>query len=366
MHLISAFFLFLLALDRAPAPLVLEAPDTAFSQRLDWAQSQLDSVQICAAGVRCDDVAINVFALNSLGRFDLARPSLVMIRERTPLWVLAGYDYWLGAGDHAFVREQWAFISNALFATNEQRLTHDGGVLLAAAHAVSVLARSRNDSAALARVTALMTAADRRAQEQPGVFAPAFGLLDADRADAELAFIADTVHARWPLATGLVALAFYEYHREPEGFALLSGMARRETSTASMFILPLVRGLIGWDVDAPNRAFAVEPHLPARWNAVSLDNLKVGTQEVDVSLARDARTYRIRLSKTGSTPLSVRIAPALPLGARVTGVTVNEADVPVHIEETQYDTHVVIETTLQREVEVEIDYTSPRQRRSIP
>jgi hypothetical protein len=362
MHLFPALFLLFLAFDRAPEPLVLEAPDSAFAERLAWAQSQLDTVQICAPESRCDDVAINVLALNSMGRFDLARPSLVLTRDRTALWVLAGYDYWLGSGDHAFVREQWAFISNALGADT----TRDGGVGLAAANAVVALARARNDTATLRRSRALLAAAERRAQEAPGIFGPAFSLVDADQAEAELTFLADSIHARWPLATGLVALGLYEYHREAEAFALLRNMARRATSSASMFVLPLVRGLVGWDVDAPNRALAVEPHLPAAWNSARLTNLRVGAHEIDLQVSREAGVYSMQLGKSSNTPLSIRLAPALPSGARVTGVTVNEADAPIQVEETQHDVHVVIETTLRREVEVRIEYTAPRPRRSVP
>ena len=364
MHLFSALFFLIFALDRPAQPVLLEAPDSAFAERLEWSQAQLHDVQRCEAENRCDDVAINALALSSLGRFDLARPSLVMAQPRTPLWVLASYDYWLNSADHAFVREHWQFLAGALFTTNDRRLTHDGGLLFAATHGVAVLARARKDSATLARVEALLVAADRRAQEHPGVFGPAFGLIDADRADAQLTFVADSLHARWPLATGLVALAMYEYHREPEAFALLRSMAQRELSSAAMFVLPLVRGLIGWEVDLPNRAIAVEPHLPDSWNSLTLSNLKAGAQEIDVAVERDARSFRMQLNKTGNTPLSVRVAPALPLGARVTSVTVNEADAPLQVEETKYDTHVVVETTLRREVTIEIEYSLPRPRRS--
>jgi hypothetical protein len=358
-----------LAMDRAPSGasgrMVLAAPDSAFPESLDRAQSDLDTTQLCPPESACDDVAINTLALNSLGRFDLGRPSLVRAQRRTPLWVLASHDYWLASGDHRFVSEQWTFLSNALFA-DHAATGHTGGAWFAATQAVAALARSRDDSATIARIQPLVAAAERRAQEHPTVFGPAFGLLDADQAEAALTFMVDTVHARWPLATGFLALALYEYHREPEAFALLRNLAQDDGSSAAMFVLPLVRGLIGWDVDAPNRAIAVEPHLPAAWTSVSLTNLRAGIHDVDVSLERDAGTYRIHLTKTTNTPLSLRLAPALPLGARVNSVTVNEADAPIQLEETQHDVHVVIEASFRREVTVEIEFTVPRPRGSVP
>src|SRR5215204_2443897 len=111
MPLFSALLLLLLALDSSPEPIRLTAPDSAVVERLVWAQAQLDSEQVCEPGTSCDDVAVNVLALNSLGRFDLARPSLVRATERTPVWVLASYDYWTASADQAYVREQWDFLT---------------------------------------------------------------------------------------------------------------------------------------------------------------------------------------------------------------------------------------------------------------
>lgn len=369
MHLIPALFLLFLAIEDASSGasgrMVLAAPDSAFSESLERAQSELDTTQLCRPESGCDDVAINTLALNSLGRFDLGRPSLVLAQQRTPLWVLASYDYWLASADHRFVSEQWTFLSNVLF-DDHAASGHGGGAWFAATQAVAALARSRDDSATMARVRPLVAAAERRAQEHPTVFGPAFGLLDADQAEAVLTFMVDSVHARWPLATGFLALALYEYHREREAFALLHNLARDDDSSAAMFVLPLVRGLIGWDVDAPSRAIAVEPHLPAAWTAVSLTNLRAGVHDVTVSLERDAGTYRIHITKTTNAPLSLRLSPALPLGARVSAVTVNESDAPIQLEETQHDVHVVIEATIRREVTVEIEYTVPRPRGSVP
>ena len=369
MHLFSALLLLFLTIEPA-APgaagrMVLAAPDSTFSDTFERAQAELDTIQLCQPDFGCDDVAINALALNSLGLLDLSRPSLVLAQRRTPLWVIASHDYWLASADHRFIGEQWTFLSNALFA-EDARTSHTGGAWFAATQAIAALARSRDDSATIARVQPLLAAAEQRAQQHPTVFGPAFGLLNADQAEAALTFMVDTVHARWPLATGFLALALYEYHREPEAFVLLRNLARDDDASAAMFVLPLVRGLIGWDVDAPNRAIAVEPHLPTAWTSVSLSNLRAGIHDVDVTIERETRTYRMHITKATSAPLSLRLSPALPLGARVNAVTVNEADAPIQLEETQHDVHVVIDATLRREVTVEIEYTAPRPRRSVP
>jgi hypothetical protein len=363
MPFISAFLLILIALGAEPEPVVLEAPDSAIVQRLDWAQAELDRAQLCEPADRCHDVVVNALALTSLGRFDLVRPGLVRAMERTPLWVLAGYDYWAASGDHAFAREQWQFISHTLFADGQQRADDDGAVRLAALNGVMTMARVRADSAVLARAESMLAAAEIRTQQRPGVFGAALALINADRADAHLVFLEDTMHARWPLATGLLALGFYEYHRGAEAFALLRRMAARKESSAAMFVLPLIRGLIGWEVDAPNRALAVEPHLPASWTSFSVSNLVAGAEIVDIRVQREPRSFTMQLTKRSGAPWALRLSPALPRGARITAVTVNEADAPIQIEETEHDTHVVIETTLRRDVHIEIEYEVPRARR---
>lgn len=360
MHAYATFFLLLLALRSGAEPVVLEAPDPAFAARLQWAQQALETDQFCTPVSSCDDVVINALALNSLGRFDLARPALVRVQEHTPLWALADYDYWNASGDQAFIREQWFFIRDALLATDPAQRMADGGVLLAALNGLIDMAAVRGDSVTQARAQAMLPAAERAAEQRPGVFGPAFGLVNADLADAHLAFIADTVHARWPLATGLLALGFYRYHRGAEGFALLQRMAARETSSPAMFVLPLLRGLLGWEIDAPRRAIGLEPHLPAEWHTLTVQNLKAGGHTVSVAIRREDGTYSMQLQKDRTAPLSIRLSPALPRGARVTSVIVNDADMPVHLETTAYDTHVVIETTLRREATIEIEYTVPR------
>ena len=362
MQITAWYFLLLLALHGVPEPVQLEAPDPAFVQRLDWAQSQLSQAQVCGFRADCDDVIINALALSSLGRFDLARPALVRVPAHTPLWVLGSYDYWTRSGDDAFVREQWTFIANALFA--DTRGAYDGGVLLGAIAGVIDMARVRQDSAALERAAAMVSAAEQRAQQHPGLFAPVLGLLDDDLEEAHLHLLTDSIYPQWPLATGLLALALYRYHRAADAFVLMQGMARRETSTAAMFVLPLMRGLVGWDVDAPRRAVAIEPHLPESWSELRVRNLNTGRQLVHVAITHERGSYTIQLGQDGTAPLSVRVSPALPAGARITSVLVNDADQAAQIESNPHDTHVVIETTLRRATNIEIEYQLPRKRAS--
>lgn len=236
-----------------------------------------------------------------------------------------------------------------------------------------------------------------------------FGLLDAERSERMLAAIGssaitadwgarmlsshdpryDSLHyshgAVWPFSTGFAAHAHYQQHRAWAAFDLLRAVARAHFDFASgrppellngasyraldsplpkqflasaMLVVPVVRGLIGWQADASHHAAALEPHLPAEWPTLRVSNLSVGADRIDAAISREAGIYTINLRRlTPGEPIALRIAPALPLGARLERVVVNDADAPVHAEETAHDLHGVAEVQLARDAQVEFHYS---------
>ncbi len=171
--------------------------------------------------------------------------------------------------------------------------------------------------------------------------------------------------AVWPFMTGFVALAHYRYHRAWAGFyQVLDTTVPHQFFATSMLVNPLVRGLLGLEADAPNRAVAIEPHLPAHWDSLTVENVRVGSDRLDVAIRRDAELYTLdvrrttdaRLKARAPATLAVRIAPALPLGARVARVTVNGRDAAVHVEASAHDVHPLVELELEDEALVEIEF----------
>jgi hypothetical protein len=151
--------------------------------------------------------------------------------------------------------------------------------------------------------------------------------------------------AVWPFVTGWVALAQYRYHNAHAGLFALEAIARTgfdesigrnpevlsgriykplDTSVphqffaTSMVLTPLVRGLLGIDVDAPAGAVTIAPHLPPAWDSVRVEHLAVGAQRLSFALRRQGRSLTLDVEGTREGhPVSVRFAPALPLGASV-------------------------------------------------
>lgn len=160
--------------------------------------------------------------------------------------------------------------------------------------------------------------------------------------------------AVWPFLTGFVALAQYRYHNPAAGWFALQAIARtgfdnslgrnpelfsgrfhKPLDTAvphqffatSMVLTPLVRGLLGIDVDAPERRVTIAPHLPPGWDSVAVDNVPVGSGCLSVVIRRsaDAISASVRGEGLGG-PVQVDFSPALPAGASASGsgVTVQQ------------------------------------------
>jgi glycogen debranching enzyme len=184
--------------------------------------------------------------------------------------------------------------------------------------------------------------------------------------------------AVWPFVTGFVSLAEYRYHNAPAGwFALqaiartgfdqalgrnpevLSGRLYKPLDTAvpqqffatSMVLTPLVRGLLGIDVDAPNHRLTIAPHLPPDWDSVSVERVAVGHGQLSFTVQRAAGRMTAVVTRTGDpAPLEVAFSPALPLGARVSGRGAT-------LRETPGDVHASVTATVTDTAELSVTYT---------
>ncbi|TMG79758.1 MAG: hypothetical protein E6H78_19885, partial [Betaproteobacteria bacterium] len=182
--------------------------------------------------------------------------------------------------------------------------------------------------------------------------------------------------AVWPFVTGWVSLAEYRYHNPAAGkFALdaiarttfdesrgrnpevISGRLYKPLDTAvpqqffatSMVLTPLIRGLLGIDVDADRRSLALSPHLPPDWDSVAVDNIPVGPSRVDVRLTRRRSGWHAELVRRGpaNMPLAVTFAPALPL----------DASTSAPVDPTSGDVHAAARDTLRDRLTLDVPFT---------
>ena len=183
--------------------------------------------------------------------------------------------------------------------------------------------------------------------------------------------------AVWPFVTGFVSLAEYNYHNASAGFLALEAIARtgfdqslgrnpelfsgrlykpldtavpQQFFATSMVLTPLIRGLLGIDVDVPRRRMTIAPHLPPDWDSVAVDNVPVGASRVSFVVRQRRETITLSLRRSGEdrAPLEVEFSPALPLGAQVSGT-----GVATH---TAGDVHASVRASLQDAAELSVNY----------
>jgi glycogen debranching enzyme len=148
--------------------------------------------------------------------------------------------------------------------------------------------------------------------------------------------------AVWPFMTGFVAWGQYRYRRPWAGAHLvdavkqltfdwsrgrypenLSGAYYRPMDATvphqffatSMLAMPLLRGLVGWEPDAPRARATLAPQLPPDWDRVGVERLRVGEASIDVEISREPERSVTRLTITGP-PVTLEYVQSVPAGAR--------------------------------------------------
>ena len=87
---------------------------------------------------------------------------------------------------------------------------------------------------------------------------------------------------------------------------------------SSMLVTPLLRGVFGWDPDAPNRRARLAPQLPADWREAAVRGLRVGETTADVEIRGGpgpaGGERRILITSEGL-PVDIEYVPDAPAGA---------------------------------------------------
>src|SRR6266436_2052738 len=233
--------------------------------------------------------------------------------------------------------------------------------------------------------------------DEPSVLATVpmwFGLLDEHKADSTITQLAGLDHQTdwgmriisdrspkfsaggyhygsvWPLFTGWAAVGEYRYHRSFPAYAnlranallaldgslghvteVLSGDYYQPLSTSSphqiwsaaMVVSPLLRGMFGLATDAKAGTVTFAPHLPADWNSLGIDNVRVGENKLQLDLTRSAEGIFLEAGRTAGTGEStIEFRPAISLRATVQKVELNGKPLSFRVETNDEDQHVVV------------------------
>jgi glycogen debranching enzyme len=174
----------------------------------------------------------------------------------------------------------------------------------------------------------------------------------------------------WPLFTGWASVAEYRYHRSQPAYdnlranallaldgslghvtEVLSGDYYQPLSTSSphqiwsaaMVVSPMLRGMLGLAADAQTSTVTFAPHLPADWNSLGIDNLRVGDNKIQLSYTRTAEGIFLEAGRaSGSAECTVEFRPAISLRATVNRVELNGKPLPFRLETNEEDQHVIV------------------------
>jgi hypothetical protein len=178
--------------------------------------------------------------------------------------------------------------------------------------------------------------------------------------------------AVWPFLTGLLSWAEFRNHRTIAGFThwtqnvrlttmnalgfvpeLLSGdfyapidaAVPHQLFSSSGVLTPLVKGMLGFYPAAYEKVIRMEPHLPARWGLVTINNLRVGNGSLDLQRTRAREEAVFRLPSSGLAGFKLELAPGFEPGAQIRRVLVNGKPAP-HVESYGEDVHSRVELML--------------------
>ncbi len=153
----------------------------------------------------------------------------------------------------------------------------------------------------------------------------------------------------WPLFTGWAALAEYKNENYVQGYSHImnnllvyknwqlgfveevlngaeykpGGVCPHQCWSETMVLQPAIEGMLGLEIDAANNKIKFSPRLPANWNSIKVDKIKIGNNFIDYSMKRSGGKTIYDFSTNSITPIKIEFNPTLPLGTKFEKVTIN-------------------------------------------
>lgn len=167
------------------------------------------------------------------------------------------------------------------------------------------------------------------------------------------------------LGTSAVASAFWLQHRPVEAFAMWSALVPwtkldslghmhellagdtyheqeesvpEQTWSSAGFLDASVRGLLGLHVNGREDSIRFSPHIPAAWNTLTVNNVRLRHGNLAFHLARVPGGLRLYITNEGPS-MALTFSPALPLGAHLEDATFEHHSVNVESEAHAEDLH---------------------------
>jgi glycogen debranching enzyme len=147
----------------------------------------------------------------------------------------------------------------------------------------------------------------------------------------------------WPLFTGWAALADYATGNSISGFAHLmnnlsvyknwglgfveevlnganyepSGVCPHQCWSETMVLQPAIEGMLGLQVNAPQKSLILAPSLPSDWDSLKAEHIRAGDAIISFQYQRKDNKYTYHFNLTGAPMMKINFFPALPPGTEV-------------------------------------------------
>src|SRR6266404_4593645 len=174
----------------------------------------------------------------------------------------------------------------------------------------------------------------------------------------------------WPLFTGWASVGEYRYHQTHPAYAnlranallaldgslghvteVLSGDYYQPLSTSSphqiwsaaMVVSPILRGMFGLSTDAKAATLTFAPHLPADWNSLGINSLRVGENKLRLNFTKTLEGISLEVLRTaGAGESIIEFRPSISLRGAVQKVEVNGKPLPFRVETNDEDQHLLV------------------------
>jgi len=123
-------------------------------------------------------------------------------------------------------------------------------------------------------------------------------------------------------------------------------------------ILPLVRGLLGLDGDAPAKRVTFAPQPPADWDSLLVFGYRVGKAEFAFRYGRSGNTISVRCDAQNAAGYRLLVELPLPKGVAWLKASINGEPVDYRIQEYVSSVGVVVERDNPAELVLEVEFES--------
>ena len=184
----------------------------------------------------------------------------------------------------------------------------------------------------------------------------------------------------WPLFTGWTALAEYKEGNSIQGFSHImnnlliyqhwakgfveevlngedfqpSGVCPHQCWSETMVLQPTLEGMLGLYPDATRDYLKISPKLPADWDSLNVENIRIGKSIISLGMKRESGKTIYTLSQKGENKIQIEFGPAFAPGTKFSKAIINGKEVPFTSYSTNESESLGLKFELSGKAEIQI------------